>query len=89
MTDGARNTRLAALMAANGYFLIKLLDFLQATPPLVRAAVYSIGPILGLGGAYLALLLNPSDTWARNGELISVSVIAFNLRWFFIGIAFF
>ncbi len=76
MDDGARIARVTALMAAHGYILAKMIDFMLVDPKArMGIAAFGIGPALGLLFAYLTLWRRASNEWGRRMEIFSALIL--------------
>lgn len=84
--DKPRIARVTALLAANAYALIRVMQFVEEDPGLPReAALIVLLPVIGLGLSY-ALLERPQHTiksefWA--GAPVAALVVVWMLREFF------
>ena len=86
-SDGARTARLVALMAANAYAFVKVVDHVRNvfTPSQEHpwfTLMFCATPAVGLAGAYLALCATSGTRTARIFEqtslfLITVLIAAF------------
>lgn len=79
-SDGARTARLIALMAGNGFAVVRLLNNLPAIltknhefPWLTLAAL--VVPMVGIAAAYLALCGEAGSRGARVSEQISLFIL--------------
>jgi hypothetical protein len=75
MSESARITRLAALMAGNGFVLVKLIDLSTQGKSIVIAWL-GCGAALGMLLAYLSLRRGSTDRWAREFEWASLGLLA-------------
>jgi hypothetical protein len=78
MDDNARITRLAALLAGNGFVLVKLTGF-DEQGHIWRsfALVYAAISLLGLAGTYIALACKPAERGAVLGERVGIGALVF------------
>jgi hypothetical protein len=81
MSDGARTTRLAALMAANAFAFLKVFEHFSAPPrsPFWGMLIVVAIPIVGLAATYMALVFPPSTPKARTAESIGLVCVGLEL----------
>jgi anaerobic C4-dicarboxylate transporter len=85
MDDSARISRLLALLAGNGFVVVKVNSLTEQGGITCKyfALSYLILSLIGLAGAYIAIARKPDTTWAVWGERIGMVVLAiFAIVWF-------
>jgi hypothetical protein len=76
MADEARITRLAALLAGNGFLLTKVFDLSGRMDPPTGVILIAVIPVIGLFAAYSALRFPASGRAARSTETLAVFAFA-------------
>ncbi len=85
MDDDARIPRLLALLAGNGFVVVKVNSLTEQGAITYKyfALSYLVLSLIGLAGAYIAIARKPDASWAVWGERIGTGVLAiFAIVWF-------